>query len=213
MAAGAMRFDQAVRLVRKRGELMQKAVPEGEGAMAAILGLDEEAITAVCDGIEGVVTPANFNAPGQIVIAGAADAVASAAQACKEAGAKRALMLDVSVPSHCALMASITDEFQAELDAVELTLPSVPVVQNVTGTAPESIDTLRQQLVAQLASPVRWTSCVAQLTALGVEHLIECGPGNVLAGLAKRIDRSLKCAGTGSVAALEGALTTLKEDA
>ena len=209
VAAGAIGFADAVKLVNLRGQLMQRAVPMGEGAMAAILGLDDADIASACEATEGVVTPANFNAPGQVVIAGAKAAVEAAAEACKAAGAKRAVLLDVSVPSHCALMSSIAGEFADALGAVAMQLPSIPVVQNVNAEAPEDTDALRANLVAQLASPVRWTACVQALQAQGVDQIIECGPGNVLTGLVKRIDRSLKPQATGTLNGLESALESL----
>lgn len=211
VAAGALEFADAVRLVNLRGQLMQRAVPLGEGAMAAILGLDDADIAAACAATEGVVTPANFNAPGQVVIAGAREAVERAADACKAAGAKRAVLLDVSVPSHCALMASISDEFAQKLAETPLQLPEVAVVQNVDGATSADVDSLRKKLVAQLASPVRWTDCVATLLEIGVTQVIECGPGNVLSGLIKRIDRSLKSQATGTLAGYDAALELLQQ--
>ncbi len=210
VAAGSLAFDEAVRLVNLRGQLMQRAVPIGEGAMAAILGLDDDAIHAACEQTEGVVSPANFNAPGQVVIAGSSAAVQAAADACKAAGAKRAVLLDVSVPSHCALMASISEEFAGALAECTISLPQIPVVQNVDGATSKDLETLRAKLVDQLASPVRWTDCVAALTGAGVSQLIECGPGNVLSGLTKRIDRSLKSQATGTLPGLQAAIESLR---
>ncbi len=212
VAAGSLPFADAVRLVNLRGQLMQRAVPLGEGAMAAILGLDDDDIAAACAGIEGVVTPANFNAPGQVVIAGSRAAVEGAAEACKAVGAKRAVMLDVSVPSHCALMASISDEFAQKLADTPLQMPAVAVVQNVDGATSKDVDSLRAKLVAQLASPVRWTDCVAALLQAGVTQVVECGPGNVLSGLIKRIDRSLKSQATGTLAGFEAAIELLQQE-
>ncbi len=209
--AGALDFAAAVRLVHERGKLMQEAVPLGEGAMAAILGLDDEQVAACCAGVSGVATPANYNSPGQVVIAGAAAAVQAAADACKEAGARRAVMLDVSVPSHCELMAPAGDALGALLDAVELRDPRIPVVQNFTAAAATDAATLKANLLRQLVSPVRWSDSVQAMVATGVGTFIECGPGNVLAGLARRIDRRLKFHGIGTLAGLEAALEACSE--
>jgi [acyl-carrier-protein] S-malonyltransferase len=213
VAAGALGFADAVRLVHLRGQLMQQAVPLGEGAMAAILGLEDDAIASACDATEGVVTPANFNAPGQVVIAGTREAVERAAEACKAAGAKRAVLLDVSVPSHCALMAGISDAFAQKLAEIPLQMPRVAVVQNVDGATSTDVDRMRAKLVAQLASPVRWTDCVAALLQTGVSQIIECGPGNVLSGLIKRIDRSLTSQPTGTLAGFDAAVGQLQAGA
>ncbi len=205
-AAGSMAFADAVRLVNARGRFMQEAVPVGEGAMAAILGLDDDAVAACCEEVEGVAQPANLNAPGQVVISGAAAAVKAAAAACSEAGARRAVMLDVSAPFHCELMQPAADRFKAALDAVDLCSPDVPVVHNIDATVSADPDTIRQKLMQQICSPVRWTDCVATIRGHGVDRLLECGPGNVLAGLVRRIDRSLQVAGIGTVEGMQSAL-------
>ena len=205
-AAGALDFAAAVRLVHERGKLMQEAVPAGEGAMAAILGLDDDAVAACCDGVAGIVTPANYNSPGQVVIAGAADAVQAAADACKDAGARRALVLDVSVPSHCVLMAPAGDRLADLLDAVALREASIPVVQNVNAEAATAASVIRANLLRQLVSPVRWSASVTTMASAGVQVFVECGPGNVLAGLARRIDRSLEFHGVDAVDGLNAAL-------
>ncbi len=202
VCAGALSFADAVQLVRKRGQLMEAAVPRGQGAMAAIMGLADDQIQAACDAADGVVEPANFNAPGQTVIAGAAAAVAEAAERCKEAGAKRAVMLDVSGPFHSPLMAAAEEEFAAALAAVDVRMPAIPVVQNVDARAAGSLEQLRTNLVRQLASPVRWSDSVEHMVAQGVERFVECGPGNVLAGLIRRISRATPTAGTATPAAL-----------
>ena len=203
VCAGALSFEEGVALVRKRGELMEAAVPRGQGGMAAIMGLDDDAIAACCDAVDGVVAPANFNAPGQIVIAGAAPAVAQAADACKEAGAKRAVMLDVSGPFHSPLMGAAKDEFAQALSGVALEMPSIPIVQNVTAEVAADLESLKSNLLAQIAAPVLWSKSVEQMVALGVESFVECGPGNVLAGLVRRISKATPTAATASVDAME----------
>ena len=206
-AAGCMEFADAVRLVHERGKLMQAAVPEGEGAMAAILGLDDDVIAACCDEAGGVVEPANYNSPGQVVIAGAHDAVQRAIAACQEAGARRIVPLDVSVPSHCPLMAPAGDSLGELLTAVELAPAQIPVVQNVDATVADDPAGVRAKLLAQLVSPVRWADSVKHMASQGVERFVECGPGAVLAGLARRIDRKLAVRGIGELEALDAALT------
>ena len=206
-AAGCMEFADAVRLVHERGKLMQAAVPEGEGAMAAILGLDDDVIATCCDEAGGVVAPANYNSPGQVVIAGAHDAVQRAIAACQEAGARRIVPLDVSVPSHCPLMAPAGDSLGELLTAVELAPAQIPVVQNVDATVADDPAGVRAKLLAQLVSPVRWADSVKHMASQGVERFVECGPGAVLAGLARRIDRKLVVRGIGALEALDAALT------
>ena len=205
-AAGCMDFADAVRLVHERGKLMQAAVPEGEGAMAAILGLDDDAVSACCQGAGGVVAPANYNSPGQVVIAGAHDAVQRAIAACQEAGARRTVPLDVSVPSHCQLMAPAGESLGELLTAVELAPAEIPVVQNVDAAVAADPAGVRERLLAQLVSPVRWSDSVAHMAAEGMARFVECGPGAVLAGLARRIDRKLAVRGIGTLDALEAAL-------
>lgn len=206
-AAGCIAFADAVRLVHERGKLMQAAVPEGEGAMAAILGLDDDVIFSCCADAGGVVSPANYNSPGQVVIAGAHDAVQRAIAACQEAGARRAVPLDVSVPSHCELMAPAGESLGELLTAVELAPARIPVVQNVDATVADDPAGVRDKLLAQLVSPVRWADSVTHMAAQGVERFVECGPGAVLAGLARRIDRKLVVRGIGTLDALEAALS------
>jgi [acyl-carrier-protein] S-malonyltransferase len=191
VCAEALAFADAVRLVNTRGRLMQDAVPAGEGAMAAILGLDDEQVRACCETTSGVVAPANFNAPGQVVIAGASAAVDDAIALCKESGARRALKLAVSVPSHCQLMAPAAARFEDHLDEISLTAPKIPVVQNVDAQISEDIDGIRTRLIAQLSEPVRWADCAAALVTDGATGIVECGPGMVLTGLQKRIDRGV----------------------
>jgi [acyl-carrier-protein] S-malonyltransferase len=198
---GSIAFADAVKLVRLRGQLMEAAVPRGQGAMAAIMGLDDDQVVSCCDQADGVVVAANFNAPGQVVIAGAAAAVNAAADLCKQAGARRALLLDVSGPFHSPLMQAAKDEFAEALSDVEISMPSIPIVQNVSASIPEDIAVLRANLLAQIAQPVLWSSCVERMVSLGVAEFVECGPGNVLAGLIRRISRGTP---TTSLAQLDG---------
>jgi [acyl-carrier-protein] S-malonyltransferase len=203
VAAGSITLEDAVTLVRSRGQFMQQAVPEGKGAMAAVLGLEEEVISKLCLEVEGVVEAANLNAPGQIVIAGSKEAVQSVLPVLKDAGAKRALELPVSVPSHCSLMKPAAEMLEALLVDVSVSMPTVPVIHNVTARAAESTDEIKARLVEQLYSPVRWVDCVVALKEAGVEGLVECGAGKVLTGLVKRIDRSLPCVALNSVSVLD----------
>ncbi|CAI0754406.1 Malonyl CoA-acyl carrier protein transacylase [Serratia entomophila] len=208
VCAGVLDFKAAIRLVELRGKLMQEAVPEGTGAMYAIIGLDNAAIAKACEeSAQGqVVSPVNFNSPGQVVIAGNKEAVERAGAACKAAGAKRALPLPVSVPSHCALMKPAADKLAVALQDVTFSAPQVPVVNNVdvrTETDPEAI---RSALVRQLYSPVRWTESVEFIAAQGVTSLLEVGPGKVLTGLTKRIVDTLTAAAVNDPASLSAAL-------
>lgn len=194
VCAGSMDFPDAVRVVSARGRLMQEAVPDGSGAMAAILGLADEQVRSVCAAVARgqIVEPVNFNAPGQVVVAGHSEAVARAVQASKEAGAKRALPLAVSVPSHCTLMQPAADRLWSVLSEVEIRAPAIPIFHNVsvdTGSEPARI---RDLLVLQLYHPVRWVETVLRLAREGATTVIEAGPGKVLTGLAKRIERELE---------------------
>lgn len=194
VCAGALDFGAALRIVRQRGEWMQQAVPEGQGAMAAVLGLDDDAVRAACAQAEadgGVVEAVNFNAPGQVVIAGDAAAVARAIEAAKAAGAKRAVALPVSVPSHCRLMAPVGEKLAAALAGVELESPEVPVYHNVDAAPRQDAADIRAALADQVRRPVRWVECVLAMRAAGARTLLEAGPGRVLSGLARRIDREL----------------------
>lgn len=193
VATESMDFVEAVKLVRLRGELMQEAVPAGEGKMAAILGLEDDDVIAACaQAAEGdVVSAVNFNAPGQVVIAGSAAAVDRAVEVCKEKGARKAMPLPVSVPSHCALMKGAAEELAKALDEVRFNDAVIPVIQNVNAAAETESAKLKANLLRQLYSPVLWTDSVRSLVSGGVEMAVECGTGKVLAGLAKRIDRSL----------------------
>ncbi len=208
VAADAMAFADAVGLVALRGRLMQQAVPAGSGAMAAILGLDDEQVVTACiDAAEGeVVSAANFNAPGQVVIAGQRDAVQRAIEAAQSAGARRAIMLPVSVPSHCALMIGAAEGLREALTGITVNAPSCEVLQNYDVAAHDTPDAIRNALVAQLYSPVRWTETVQRMAGQGVEQFAECGPGKVLAGLNRRIDRSRTCMAITDPAGLDSAL-------
>jgi [acyl-carrier-protein] S-malonyltransferase len=188
VAAGSLAFADAVKLVELRGQLMQQAVPAGQGGMAAILGLDDDAVRAACaEAAQAeVVSAVNFNAPGQVVIAGSAAAVERAIEACKARGAKRAMALPVSVPSHCALMRPAAEKFAAAVEAIDWQLPQIAIVQNTSAQVPVDLAVLKRDLLEQLYSPVRWVESVVLLAERGVTELVECGPGKVLSGLNKR---------------------------
>ncbi len=205
VCAGAMSFEDGVRLVRTRGELMQRAVPSGQGGMAAVLGLDDDAIEACCASVAGEVSVANYNAPGQVVIAGDMSAVDEAIEACKAAGAKRALKLNVSGPFHSKLMASAADDFSEALDAIAVVMPTIPVVQNVRASVAKDVGELKSNLVEQLYSPVQWTASVQFMLSHGLQLCVECGPGNVLAGLVKRISKETPTIGLSKMAGLGAA--------
>jgi [acyl-carrier-protein] S-malonyltransferase len=193
VAAQSLVFADALKLVERRGQLMQEAVPAGQGAMAAILGLDDAQVMAACAEAElgEVVSAVNFNAPGQVVIAGSAAAVERAIAACKAHGAKRAMPLPVSVPSHCALMRPAAERFAQSIAEVSWQAPQIPLVQNVSAAVVADLDTLKRDLLAQLYNPVRWVESIQCLAAQGVSDLIECGPGKVLGGLNKRCVKEL----------------------
>ncbi|EPH7221540.1 ACP S-malonyltransferase [Serratia marcescens] len=208
VCAGVLDFKAAIRLVELRGKLMQEAVPEGTGAMYAIIGLDNDAIAKACEeSAQGqVVSPVNFNSPGQVVIAGNKEAVERAGAACKAAGAKRALPLPVSVPSHCALMKPAADKLAVALKDITFNAPQVPVVNNVDVRTENDPEAIRSALVRQLYSPVRWTESVEFIAAQGVTSLLEVGPGKVLTGLTKRIVDTLTAAAVNDTASLSAAL-------
>jgi [acyl-carrier-protein] S-malonyltransferase len=191
VCAGALNFKDAVKLVELRGQAMQRAVPEGVGAMSAIIGLDNDTIAANCEKAaeNQVVAPVNFNSPGQVVIAGNKEAVERANVLMKESGAKRALLLPVSVPSHCALMKPAADELASVLDHVAIQTPAIPVINNVDVTAETDPAIIKQALIRQLFSPVRWTETVEKMANDDITFAVEMGPGKVLTGLVKRIDK------------------------
>lgn len=207
VAAGAMRFSDAVRMVHLRGKFMQEAVAPGEGAMAAILGLEraevEQACAEAARELAAVVSPANLNGGGQVVIAGAKGAVARAGELCKQRGAKRVVALQVSAPFHCALMQPAADRLAAELARVEIARPSVPVVTNVEAEPNIDPARVRDLLVRQVTAPVRWEESVQKLAALGVSSAVELGEGNVLAGLVKRIAPGIAVRPAGDPASIE----------
>jgi len=193
VAASVLDFSQAIKLVEQRGLFMQKAVPPGVGKMAAIIGLADDLIQKACEeGAESqVVSPVNYNSPGQVVIAGNAEAVERAMVLCKEKGAKRALPLPVSVPSHCSLMHPAAESLKQVLADIQVNLPSIQLINNVDVAVVTEASAIKDALIRQLYSPVRWTESVQLLVSNGVTRLVECGPGNVLSGLARRIDKGL----------------------
>lgn len=191
VAAGALSFADAAAVVHERGRLMQAAVSEGAGAMAAVLGLDDERVAGLCASVAGdeIVAPANYNAPGQVVVAGHRDAVQRAVDACRQAGAKRAMTLPVSVPAHSALMTPAIDGLRMALANIDVRRPAFPVLHNVDASERDEPDAIRGALVEQLVRPVPWTDTVRALAERGAGRFLECGPGRVLSGLGKRIDR------------------------
>ena len=207
VCAGVLSFEQGLRLVEHRGQFMQDAVPLGVGAMAAIVGLDDEQIRQLCAEVAGdeVVSAANFNSPGQTVIAGNQAAVERAMAACKAAGAKRALPLNVSVPSHCALMKPAAERLARELEQVEFKPATIQVVQNVTAQIVTDPEQIKRNLIAQLYSPVLWVDSIRLIQSAGVAKIIECGPGKVLCGLIKRIHGDIAAFGTDDGASYEQA--------
>lgn len=216
VAAGTLSFADALRTVRVRGKYMQEAVPVGEGAMAAILGLDEDGVTRACAETMAelpgrVVTAANLNAPGQVVIAGHADAVARAGERAKALGARRAIALNVSAPFHCPLMKPAEDRLAPELKALAASDPAIPVVANVDGQPKRDARSSIDALIRQVSSPVRWEDVVKRLVADGARTFVELGPGSVLAGLIKKIDRSVAVMSIEDGAGLDAALTQLQQ--
>ena len=213
VCAGAMDFKDAVRLVNLRGKFMQDAVAPGEGAMAAILGLDDGDVVDVCAKAaeDDVVEAVNFNAIGQVVVAGQVAAVKRAVELAKEAGARKAIELPVSVPSHCALMKPAAERLATELESIALKTPVIPVIQNVTAGICDDPEQLKVNLVAQLHSPVRWVESINVMLQSGVESFAECGPGKVLAGLNKRIARRMPVAVLESEAGMNSLLAEGEE--
>ena len=214
VAAGALSAADAAKAVRARGTFMQEAVPPGQGAMAAVLGLEPGRVKAICESVEAALgktcSPANYNEPAQTVIAGEASAVEKAAGELKTAGAKRVLPLPVSAPFHCALMEPVKARLEPVLRAVPWKEPRVPVVTNVEAKANRDPSRIVPLLLEQVTSPVRWIECVEELVRLGVTRVVEVGPGKVLSGLAKRIDKSVEVLNVEDPASLEKALTVLK---
>ena len=214
VCSGALSFKDALDLVHFRGRAMQKAVPNGEGKMAAILGLSERDVSTICDAVQketGVVSAANVNSANQIVIAGESKAVTSAIESCKAAGAKRALALGVSVPSHCELMVPAARELEEKLSKIHIQTPEIDVIQNVDGEVQDEPDAIKTNLVEQLYRPVRWVDCVNKLHQLGCRYTVECGSGKVLSGLVKRIQPELKCLLTDTDEELKKSVQELSE--
>lgn len=214
VAAGVLEFADAVRLVNKRGQFMQEAVPLGEGAMAAVMGLDREKVVEICAEVEkevGAVQAVNFNCPGQIVIAGKTAAVEKAAAALKAAGAKRAIMLPVSAPFHSTLLQPAAAKLAVELDKVPFHEPKLPVVANVTGKIANTSHEIKQLLVTQAANPVLWEDCVAAIAASGVMSSVEIGPGKVLTGFTKKIAPDIVTLNVEDVESLQKTLDYFKE--
>ena len=212
VAAGSLTLEDALPLVRFRAQAMQQAVPEGQGAMAAILGLDDDAARAACaEAAQGeVVQAVNFNAPGQVVIAGHKAAVNRAIDACKARGAKRAMPLPVSAPFHSSLMQPAADALAPYLEKVPVSAPAVPVINNVDVKIETDPKAIRDALVRQAAAPVRWAETIRSMAEQGVTHVVECGPGKVLAGMVKRIDPKLQGIAAADRASLEAALAAVK---
>jgi [acyl-carrier-protein] S-malonyltransferase len=212
VASGVLSFKDALPLVKYRAQCMQEAVPEGTGAMAAILGLDDDAARAACAEAarDEVVQAVNFNAPGQVVIAGHKAAVARAIEACKARGAKRAMPLPVSAPFHSSLLKPAGEKLKGYLEKVSVSAPQVPVINNVDVNSESGADRIKDALVRQASSPVRWVETVKKMADDGVTHIVECGPGKVLAGLVKRIDPRVQGFAAADKASLEAALAAVK---
>ncbi|MEZ2623504.1 ACP S-malonyltransferase [Paenalcaligenes hominis] len=211
-ASGVLRLSDAVKLVRIRADAMQQAVPVGVGAMAAVLNLNDEQIRQVCAQAaqDQVVEPVNFNAPGQIVIAGHKEAVERACELAKVAGARRAVLLPVSAPFHSSLLAPAADTLAVALNHIELDAPRIPVINNVDVAYPDEVDAIKSALARQAWHPVRWVETIEKMRALGVTHIVECGPGKVLSGLVKRIDKDMIVLSINDPASLEHVLTSLQ---
>ncbi len=211
VASGVMAFEDAVDIVRQRGRFMQSAVPLGEGSMAAILGLEDEQVIQLCNQHAGreVIQAANFNAPGQVVVAGHVGALKRVVDACKEAGARRAMQLAVSAPFHCALMQPAADNMESLLTDVPLNKPEIPVIQNVHADFSTDTETIRANLVAQISSAVLWTDTIQRIIDTGIDRIIECGPGRILSGLSRRINKSVQSGNISSLDSLNNILLEL----
>lgn len=212
VCAGVLQFADAVAMVNKRGQFMQAAVPAGEGKMAAIVGLENYQIHEICDEAEQgqTVSAANFNSPGQTVIAGNTEAVERAIALCKEAGAKRALPLNVSVPSHCDLMRPAARQLAAEMENISFQAPQIAVVQNCSAEICDDPEQIKANLIKQLHEPVRWVDCVNVMHKAGITRIVECGPGKVLCGLIRRIEPGITCLGSDDPNSLENAIAELQ---
>ena len=212
VSAGTLSLADGVRLVRQRGAAMQDAVPVGVGAMAVVMGLADGVVTDTCNSIsstDSFVDGVNFNAPGQVVIAGHAAAVEAAVAALKDAGARRAVSLPVSAPFHTPLMKPAAEAMQQAFEDVNWSTPQYPVVSNVDGSLQTNVNSIRESLVKQISAPVLWTKCMATLRESGCNHFVECGPGSVLSGLSKRIDKSVPIKSIETVAAIEAGIADL----
>lgn len=214
VCAGALAFEDAVALVAERGRLMQAAVPQGTGAMAAILGLDDDKVRAICrEASQGeVVAAVNFNSPGQVVVAGHAAAVERAIELAKQQGAKRVVRLPVSVPSHCELMRPAAEQLRQRLAQIEIRKPDIPVIHNADVLTHDDPKAIREALARQLFSPVRWVETIQAIGARGVKGLAECGPGKVLVGLNKRINKDMNALAIYDTSSLAEALANFRED-
>lgn len=211
VAADVLSLEDAAHLVRLRGRLMQDAVPEGQGAMAALLGMEDQAVIELCaDAAQGeVVAAVNFNSPGQVVISGQKAALERAIELAKTRGAKRAAMLSVSVPCHCSLLESAGESLADAINKLELRTPSIPVMQNVNARIAMDLSSLKANLVAHLYSPVLWTQSLRNLVAAGAGVFVECGPGKVLSGLSKRIDKNIQSFSMSNLATIDDVLAEL----
>ena len=212
VCAESINFQDAVRIVHKRGQFMQAAVKKGDGKMAAVIGLGDLEVNRLCNEASSetrIVSAANFNSPGQTVIAGDAESVNLAIKLCKKAGAKRVLPLNVSIPSHCDLMKPAAEQLEQELASVEIKAPNIAVLQNADGKLGGGAESIKQNLIKQLYSPVLWVDCVKEIRKAGFHVLIECGPGKVLSGLVKRIESDIRCGGSDTEEAIENALAGL----
>jgi len=215
IVSGVLDLAETVQLVHLRGQLMQQAVPLGEGGMAALLGLEDETVVTVCEEAaqSEVVSAANYNSPGQVVISGGRAALERAVDLAKERGAKRAAMLPVSVPCHCALLKPAAAALAERMNELQFNAPVIPVMQNVNAQVPESVAALKQSLLAHLYEPVRWSDSIRNLIALGADTFVECGPGKVLSGLNKRIDRSVTTMAMNSPTSMENVRQALLGEA
>lgn len=214
VASGALVFGDALPLVRFRADVMQQAVPESMGAMAAILGLDDEVMQAICDEVTNssdgeLLEPANFNSPGQIVVAGHKNAVLRGMELAKSKGAKRAIMLPVSIPSHCSLMGQAAEKMRKRLGEVTLSTPEIPLLHNADVRQHEDPKDIKEILIQQLFSPVRWTEIIRFFSGAGITHVVECGPGKILSGLNKRIAANLQSLALTDGAAIRNANSVL----
>jgi len=212
VCAGSLQFSDAIKLVAERGRLMQSAVADGEGAMAAIIGLADADVIKACESVEeGIVSAVNFNSPGQVVIAGNKASVEKAMENAKQLGAKRALPLPVSVPSHCALMQDAADLLYLQLKSLSFQMPAVKVIHNQSAQPAGSVDEIRELLKLQLFQPVLWVDCVNNIKNSGIDTLVELGPGKVLTGLTRRIDKSMTAHAVFSIESLEKTKHILSE--